>query len=100
MAYDDFTAKMVSRVHELEKALVKKDLEIATWKVAHAEVVRRNRLLRNRLDLPIERVRSYDEMMQAIANKDREIAELKQRMQRDPEEWESVCGECNGSGWR
>ena len=28
MAYDDFTAKMVSRVHELEKALAEKDREI------------------------------------------------------------------------
>lgn len=29
MAYDDFTAKMVSRVHELENALAEKDQEIA-----------------------------------------------------------------------
>lgn len=102
MAYDDFTAKMVSRVHELEKALVKKDLEIATWKVAHAEVVRRNRLLRNRLDLPpnaeseggsmINRCDKdmdasmevevhgrwvrYEEHVQALAEKDQEIAYL------------------------
>lgn len=55
MAYDDFTAKMVSRVHELENAL---------------------------------------------AEKNREIEALKKRVQRAPEEWESVCGECDGSGWR
>lgn len=43
---------------------------------------------------------SLDEYEQAMAEKDREIDELKKRVQRAPEEWESVCGECNGSGWR
>lgn len=37
---------------------------------------------------------------QALAEKNREIEALKKRVQRKPEEWESVCGECNGSGWR
>ena len=36
----------------------------------------------------------------ALAEKNREIAELKKWVQRPPKEWESVCGECNGSGWR
>ena len=41
-----------------------------------------------------------DMLEHALAEKDREIEALKKRVQRAPEEWESVCGECDGSGWR
>lgn len=47
------------------------------WKANHDEMVARNRLLRNRPDLPIERATGYDAMMDRLASLTAEVARLK-----------------------
>lgn len=40
------------------------------------------------------------EAMVHIEKLEAEIERLKRLLPREPEEWETVCYECNGSGWR
>lgn len=50
-----------ARIKELEA-------EVKMWKANHDEMVARNKLLRNRPDLPLERVKGYDEMMKKLSD--------------------------------
>lgn len=53
--------------HALADRIRQLEAERDQWKAAHDEMVVRNKLLRNRPDLPLERVTGYDEVMQQLA---------------------------------
>ena len=49
-----------------EKGRDELEAEVKTWKANHDEMKARNKLLRNRPDLPMERVVGYDDMMRRL----------------------------------
>lgn len=61
------------RIRELEK-------DRDHWKAAHDEMAARNKLLRNRPDLPLERVTGYDEIMQQLAAERAKVAKLREAL--------------------
>lgn len=50
------------------------------WKANHDEMVARNALLRNRPDLPIERIRGYEEIMKRITDLESQINSYKEKL--------------------
>lgn len=61
-----------------EQALAEKGAEIARWKDAHDEMVSRNRLLRDRPDLPADRIQAHDEWVRKLDEKEREIQQIRE----------------------
>lgn len=53
------------------------EAEVAHWKANHANEVRRARILKDRPDMPIERVRAYE---QWGADRERLVAEIERKM--------------------
>lgn len=70
-------------IRETEKLLDAYD----RLKSDHAEMVARNKLLRNRPDLPLERMTGYDEMISEI-----------DRLKRERDHFLDLCVECNRDG--
>lgn len=67
MAYDEFAAKMVRECERLKQENAKLKAELAKCRADKDEMVRRNKLLRDRPDLPIERLQAYDKVMKELA---------------------------------
>jgi len=70
----------VAGVRELETHLSDHDqaqrVAIARLKVEYKDLVLRNKLLRDRPDLPLERIQAYDEVITKIEQQAKEIARL------------------------
>ena len=69
MAQQTPTCPCCERTMRLEK-------QIRQLQASHADMVLRNQLLRNRPDLPIERVKGYDAIMARIAKLEDENRQL------------------------
>jgi cell division protein FtsB len=54
---------------------------IARLEAEHRDLVLRNKLLRDRPDLPLERIRAYDEVITKIEQQAKEITELREALQ-------------------
>lgn len=62
----------------LTAALSASQAEVAHWKANHAEAIARQRILTDRPDLPLERVRAFEALREAQA----EVARLRQVVER------------------
>ena len=69
-------AKHEETIEALRQQLAEKDTEIAHWKNNHATEVRRARILKERTDMPIERVQAYERWCLDLA----ENAALRQQL--------------------
>lgn len=80
LAAKDLALAQASRhKEELFAKVVEKDRDIAKWKAAHDEMVGRNRLLRDRPDLPADRIRAHDEWVENQEQR-AEIARLREAL--------------------
>lgn len=63
------------------KKIEEQSQEIAKWKAAHAEMVARNKLLRDRPDLPADRIRAHDEWVEKCRQQSQLIIRLQEALQ-------------------
>ena len=68
---------LAQRVERLES-------ELKHWKSNHAAEVQRARVLKERTDMPLERVQAYDQIGQLLAERDALAAELKALRKQEP----------------
>lgn len=79
----------------IDVALIEAIVEIRRLKADHAEMVKRNALLRDRLDLPIERTKAYDAIMEEIKHL-RSLIPQWQPMETAPKDGTWFLGLING----
>ena len=86
--HDDLTvaSEAASRIKELEG-------EVLHWRANHDEMVKRNALLRDRPDLPLERTKAYEEF---VTDLDAALADNERLREALKEYEEELCeGWCN-----
>ena len=67
---------LTAMVKDRDKRIDALAAEVKTWKANHDEMKARNKLLRNRPDLPMERVVGYDEMMRRLEEAEARVRDL------------------------
>jgi len=67
---------LTAMVKDRDKRIDALAAEVKTWKANHDEMKARNKLLRNRPDLPMERVVGYDDMMQRLEKAEARVRDL------------------------
>jgi len=67
---------LTAMVKDRDKRIDALAAEVKTWKANHDEMKARNKLLRNRPDLPMERVVGYDDMMQRLEKAEAALAAI------------------------
>ena len=71
----------------LARRVEKLESELKHWKSNHAAEVQRARVLKERTDMPLERVQAYEQIGQLLAERDDLAAELNALRDQDPLFW-------------
>ena len=69
---------------DLARRVEKLESELKHWKSNHAAEVQRARVLKERTDMPLERVQAYEQIGQLLAERDALAAELKALREQEP----------------
>jgi cell division protein FtsB len=69
--------ELIEKCNVLARRVEKLESELKHWKSNHAAEVQRARVLKERADMPLERVQAYEQIGQLLAERDALAAELK-----------------------
>ena len=93
----DVTAVMhaaAAHIENLERRLHGLECDLTHWRANHAAEVRRARVLKERPDMPLERVEAYKQIGELLARVAELEAERAEREKQEPVFWYRPC--CNG----